>query len=328
MWSIVLKISTCVAVAGAFQIQSNNLAFQTAGKEGCISAFSNTVGAPVIIHDCSTEDSSKHDWDFVRFTRVNAAPQPLKIFGDKCLDVKDGSNADGTKLQIWTCVDGSTNQQWISVTDFTFQWAGTNKCIDLTDGSIADGSQLQIWICDSNNSNQKWTANPVVTQPPPPPPPPTSGNQLEAVGGPQHITEKCITASQNAAGARVALSHCGSPTSTFPDGNYTWVVPSAGSTDQIRTYDGTMCLDLHNGDGSNGNTLQIWWCSPGNPNQLWNVVDIVDGPQASYAKLISWAGGNNKCLDVKDGSFEAGNDVQIWDCDPNNHNQWWSVTRF
>ena len=27
-------------------------------------------------------------------------------------DVKDGVNADGTKLQLWQCVSGNTNQQW------------------------------------------------------------------------------------------------------------------------------------------------------------------------------------------------------------------------
>ncbi|KAK1218101.1 hypothetical protein PQX77_019232, partial [Marasmius sp. AFHP31] len=80
-----------------------------------------------------------------------------------CLDVKDGVNADGTKLQIWTCTPGSTNQLWISVNDFTFNWAGTNKCIDLTDGDITDGNQLQIWSCvgGSGSPNQKWGGNPI-----------------------------------------------------------------------------------------------------------------------------------------------------------------------
>jgi hypothetical protein len=74
--------------------------------------------------------------------------------------VKDGVNADGTKLQIWSCVQGSKNQQWISLTDSTFQWSGTNKCIDLSDGKITDGNVLQLWTCDSNNSNQKWFGAP------------------------------------------------------------------------------------------------------------------------------------------------------------------------
>ncbi|KAG7087961.1 hypothetical protein E1B28_012002 [Marasmius oreades] len=192
-------------------------------------------------------------------------------FHFKCLDVTDGINADGTKLQVWACVNGSTNQQWISTTDLTFQWAGTNKCIDLTDGNITDGNQLQIWTCDSNNSNQKWTVNPI--QPPP------THNQLLAVGGPQHITSQCMTASVNADGARVALARCVDTASTFPGGNYTWVLPSPGTTGQIKTFDGTKCLDVRAGDGSNGNTLQVWSCSEGNINQLWNI--DIDGPSGS-----------------------------------------------
>jgi hypothetical protein len=74
--------------------------------------------------------------------------------------VKDGVNADGTKLQIWSCVENSKNQQWISVTDGTFQWSGTNKCTDPTDGKITDGNVLQIYTCDSKNANQKWLGDP------------------------------------------------------------------------------------------------------------------------------------------------------------------------
>jgi hypothetical protein len=78
----------------------------------------------------------------------------------ECIDVTGGVNADGTKLQIWTCTEGNTNQQWISVSDFTFQWSGTNKCIDLSDGKITDGNQLQIWTCDDRNANQQWIGEP------------------------------------------------------------------------------------------------------------------------------------------------------------------------
>lgn len=34
------------------------------------------------------------------------------IFGNKCLDVTNGLTVDGTKLQIWTCTSGNTNQQF------------------------------------------------------------------------------------------------------------------------------------------------------------------------------------------------------------------------
>ncbi|KAJ7305538.1 ricin B lectin domain-containing protein, partial [Mycena albidolilacea] len=131
-----------------------------AGIQGCIAVADNADGEPLTIHNCNTENLANQDWDVAFYTRQPAGPQQIKIFGDKCIDVKDGVDADGTKLQIWSCVQGSKNQQWISLTDSTFQWSGTNKCIDLSDGKITDGNVLQLWTCDSNNSNQKWFGAP------------------------------------------------------------------------------------------------------------------------------------------------------------------------
>ncbi|KAJ7163010.1 ricin B lectin domain-containing protein, partial [Mycena filopes] len=126
----------------------------------CISVPDNADGAPLVIHDCNTEALVNQDWSLSFFDKQSAGPQPITVFGNKCIDVTGGVNADGTKLQIWTCVAGSKNQQWTSVSDFTLQWSGTNKCIDLTGGSITDGTQLQIYTCATNNANQKWLGAP------------------------------------------------------------------------------------------------------------------------------------------------------------------------
>ncbi|KAJ7726814.1 ricin B lectin domain-containing protein, partial [Mycena maculata] len=131
-----------------------------AGIQGCISAASNADGEPLTIHNCNTEDSTEQDWQFSSFDEENAGPQNLVIFSDKCIDVVNGVNADGTPLQIWTCAEGNTNQMWISVTDDTFQWSGTDKCIDLTNGVSTDGNVLQIWTCTEGDVNQKWTGEP------------------------------------------------------------------------------------------------------------------------------------------------------------------------
>ncbi|KAJ7494318.1 ricin B lectin domain-containing protein [Mycena galericulata] len=146
--------------AAARQIQSLNPVFFNAGIQGCISAGNNADGELLAIHNCNTEALTNQDWQFSSFTEQNAGPQPITIFGDKCIDVVNGVNADGTPLQIWTCVPGNTNQQWVSVTDFTFQWNGTDKCIDLTGGAIADGTGLQIWTCGAGNTNQVWVGEP------------------------------------------------------------------------------------------------------------------------------------------------------------------------
>ncbi|KAJ7292574.1 ricin B lectin domain-containing protein [Mycena rebaudengoi] len=142
MLRVSIPVSSCIEF-----LTRESLVFN-AGIQGCISASENTNGAPVVIHDCNTEDLTLHEWRVSFYTKEDAGPQPLVAFGDsdKCLDVTGGVNADGTKLQIWSCTDGP-NQKWISKRDNTFQWAGTNKCIDLTDGKIGNGNQLQLWTC-------------------------------------------------------------------------------------------------------------------------------------------------------------------------------------
>ncbi|KAF9263022.1 ricin B lectin [Marasmius fiardii PR-910] len=281
-----LSLLAFVAVAIASQLQSDNPAFPPGGT-GCISA-SNAVGAPALIENCIVNgDISPQDWTFTQ----NGVPQQLSIFGDKCLDVIGGVNADGTKLQIWTCTPGNTNQLWIPLGDSTFQWAGTNKCVDLTDGNINPGTQLQVWTCDPNNSNQHWST-PAL----------------------------CLAASSNADGARLSLDVCGGPATIFPGGNDTWVIPASGTNGPISTYDGTKCLDVTNGNSTNGNLVQIWSCIPGSTNQMWRF----EG--SATTQSILWVG-QNKCLDVKDGVYvSAGTSaLQIWDCDNNNldPNQWW-----
>lgn len=73
----------------------------------CLTAASNTDGAQVTIDTCTGAAAQK--WTFGDAQRV-------KIFGDKCLNVVDGSTADGTKLQIWTCsTNGDVNEKfWFS----------------------------------------------------------------------------------------------------------------------------------------------------------------------------------------------------------------------
>jgi hypothetical protein len=72
-----------------------------------------------------------------------------------CLDVTNGQNVNGNKLQIWTCT-GGPNQQFV-FTNGALQWKGSDKCVDLTDGNHAAGTRVQLWQCFSGNSNQMWT---------------------------------------------------------------------------------------------------------------------------------------------------------------------------
>jgi len=279
----------------------------------------NTNGEPVVIHDCNTEALVDQGWNLTQqsFIGDSTPPGPITIFGDKCLDVTDGVDADGTKLQIWDCT-GGPNQQWVRTLYSTIQWNGGagNKCIDLTDGNIADGTALQIWTCaeDGSNQNQQWGSAPN---------PDTEGPQIILGGNPSvqppPITGQpfCAGAVSNNDGAAVVLLGCGisNAGSDFPNGNYNWTAPFAPLTGQIKTFD-NKCLDATDGSTANGVKLQIWTCATGNTNQLWTI--------HRRGGQIEWKG-TGKCVDLTNGNSTIGNPIQLWDCavPDDNANQDW-----
>ncbi|KAJ7334733.1 ricin B lectin domain-containing protein [Mycena albidolilacea] len=311
-----VALSAVVLSASARQIQSrspNCMAFFNAGIQGCISAGENVDGEPVVIHDCNTEDLTLQDWTATFAVRGNTSPSPIKIFGDKCLDVTGGVNALGTKLQIWTC-SGGPNQQWVNTLDGTFQWSGTDKCIDLSDGKITDGNQLQLYTCSSTNTNQKWGSAPN---------PDNGGPQIILGGNTTNQAEPirgqpfCVGAASNADGAAVVLLGCGISNAgpNFPNGNYNWTAPFAPLTGTIKTFD-NKCLDVPNGNNANGQKLQIWTCADGNTNQQFTI--------HANPNTIEWKG-TGKCLDLTNGNSTIGNPIQLWDCNGANINQEWQL---
>ncbi|MBB5824931.1 ThuA domain-containing protein [Micromonospora carbonacea] len=72
----------------------------------------------------------------------------------KCLDVRNGSSADGTQIQLFTC-NGAAGQQWTVGTDSTLRSLG--KCLDVNGGSSADGAKVQLWSCNGGGA-QRWAA--------------------------------------------------------------------------------------------------------------------------------------------------------------------------
>jgi glucosylceramidase len=75
----------------------------------------------------------------------------------KCLDVTDGSTANGNQPQLWDCVAGSANQQWTVGGDGTIK--GLGKCLDVANNSTADGAAVHLWDCSSTVASQKWTVS-------------------------------------------------------------------------------------------------------------------------------------------------------------------------
>ncbi|KAF7310040.1 Glycoside hydrolase/deacetylase [Mycena indigotica] len=118
----------------------------------CLSASSNSDGATVVVQPCGN-GAENQAW-----TQNGAT---LLVYGNKCLDVKDGNTANGAKMQIWTCTPGQGNaaQHFTITAAKTIQWSGQTKCLDLTEGSLATGNQIQTWDCSPNSTpyaNQIW----------------------------------------------------------------------------------------------------------------------------------------------------------------------------
>ncbi|TDB72367.1 lectin [Micromonospora sp. KC723] len=81
---------------------------------------------------------------------------PIVGIAGKCLDVRNGSAADGTQVQIWSCT-GAASQQWTVTAGSTIRALG--KCLDIAGSSTADGAKVQLWSCHGG-ANQNWQAQP------------------------------------------------------------------------------------------------------------------------------------------------------------------------
>ncbi|MFK0099525.1 RICIN domain-containing protein [Streptomyces sp. NPDC091040] len=84
-----------------------------------------------------------------------ATPGALTNTGNgKCLDLTDGSTADGTPAQMWTCYPGSQNQSWTLNSDGSLTVKG--KCLDLAANGTANGTAVHLWTCYGSVASQKW----------------------------------------------------------------------------------------------------------------------------------------------------------------------------
>jgi hypothetical protein len=67
-------------------------------------------GVPVEVAPCNPKLISQH-WQFV----FGPVPGPLRVVNralGQCLEVKDGSLAEGAPIQVSTCVDSASHQVW------------------------------------------------------------------------------------------------------------------------------------------------------------------------------------------------------------------------
>jgi len=157
---------------GAVRIDSTanstvpNVAFKNADGSKALIAYNTSGGTQTVkvnwggqsfTYSLPTKTSATFTWGGTQSgggttTKTGAITSALD---GKCLDVTDGSTANGNQPQLWDCVAGSANQQWTIGSDGTIQ--GLGKCLDVADNSTADGAVVHLWDCLGTVASQKWT---------------------------------------------------------------------------------------------------------------------------------------------------------------------------
>ncbi|GMK53992.1 hypothetical protein CspeluHIS016_0105780 [Cutaneotrichosporon spelunceum] len=122
--------------------------------------------------------------------------------------------------------------------------ADTQKCLDVQGANFANGTPVQIYDCNGTPA-QKWTLQR------------GSGKVKLAANG----TDFCLDAGTNPAnGVGMKIWQC----VDVPQQNWYYT-----GDNRIALTDQGFCLDMTDGNKSNGQRVQIWQCGTGNTNQVW-----------------------------------------------------------
>jgi hypothetical protein len=117
--------------------------------------------------DCNGTDAPNQNFEFKPVAGQDKTYLIKHVQSDFCLDSANGSDANGTAVQLYSCSADNTNQQWqlrsIPSNAQTFQLvakatlaSGKNTlCLDVAGVSVENGTQLQGYHCLPTNSNQK-----------------------------------------------------------------------------------------------------------------------------------------------------------------------------
>lgn len=70
----------------------------------------------------------------------------------KCIDVANGADHDGAKVQLFTC-NGTNAQRWQLQTSGVVK-TFHGRCLDVPSGNTVDGIQLQVYTCNGTLSQQ------------------------------------------------------------------------------------------------------------------------------------------------------------------------------
>lgn len=256
-----------------------------------------------------------------------------------CLDAANDGSANGTKVQLWTCLNDAS-QNWTIQPDGTIRINGACLTPQGTGSILPNGAKLQLWHCfggasqkwhqptggntlvngaggrcmdDPNSSTTKgtqlqiWSCNGGQQQTWPlpvaqaPPPPPATGPVYSVLR--QADTQvPCLQdpGGSGASGTAVQLWTC------FQNTTQSWTPQSNGTIKN-----NGLCLDTSGGRTANGTQVVLDTCS-GAASQVWT-------PTVNHA-LVNKASGT--CLDDPNSNTVNGATIQIWSCSGGLNQQW------
>jgi hypothetical protein len=108
----------------------------------------------------ATENAVQSDIAAVGYSGNGTTPPPGSALrntnANRCLDVPNLSQTNGTQVALWDC-NGGSNQQWALTGAKELRVYG-NKCLDDEANGTANGTRAIIWDCNGQ-TNQQWNLN-------------------------------------------------------------------------------------------------------------------------------------------------------------------------
>ena len=108
--------------------------------------FSNSNGSPVVLNVCPSIGGNFWAIENDTITAYN---------GTKCLEVVDGVNSNGLKLQISDCSPTNVNQKWDIgkypriILGYYIKSTSYDRCLKAIDVNFINGNKIQISTCSS-----------------------------------------------------------------------------------------------------------------------------------------------------------------------------------
>lgn len=203
----------------------------------------------------SRRDEAKVNINEVIARSAEPAPAPAAADGEDLENRGVYDSSGSINININTGSVNINTQQKAASTYNIHPSSASGKCVGIQGGTYADGSPVDIYDCNGSAS-QRWQWD---------------GSALRSTN-PADQSQWCLDAgepAQMANGVQMKVWQCYGGLA-----QQTWKSPITSSTSSgnVALSTGGFCLDLTNGNTANHNVLQIWSCSKGDANQVWNFV--------------------------------------------------------